>query len=302
MATTRFLAILLLIACGLLIPTHAKAAQSYDNCTNFIDSVPATISTQGVWCLRKDVSTGVTSGSAINIQANNVTIDCNDFKLGGLSAGNESQASGIRADGRQNITVRNCNIRGFNYGILLYGGAGQLIENNRLDNNLSVGIYANGTNNSIFRSNRVYDTGGYPDNATHAGINSYGGDAVEIADNIIAGVAGTPGYYNAVVGIIRGNYVSGVYQTSAQITGNSISGLASTGTGMTAHGFTNTNYGNTSGVILFAGNTLYMTSTVANSVGIKCTYGGVSIRDNSIFGFPVGFDGTCWDDGGNVAR
>ncbi|WP_027079577.1 right-handed parallel beta-helix repeat-containing protein [Luteimonas mephitis] len=302
MTATRLLAAPLLIACVLLIPTYAKAAQSYDNCTNFIDSVPATISSQGVWCLRKDVSTGVTSGNAINIQTNNVTIDCNDFKLGGLSAGSASQASGIRADGRQNITVRNCNVRGFYYGILLVGGAGHLVEGNRLDNNLSIGIAASDASNSIVRGNRVYDTGGSPDNSTRSGIYSYGGDAVEVADNIVAGVAGTPGYYNAVVGIIRGNYVSGLNRTSAQITGNSISGLAPTGTGMTAHGFTNTNYGNTAGRILFAGNNLYMTSTVANSVGIKCTYGGVSIRDNNIIGFPTGFDGTCWDDGGNVVH
>ncbi len=33
MATTRLFAAPVLIACGLLIPTHAKAAQSYDNCT-----------------------------------------------------------------------------------------------------------------------------------------------------------------------------------------------------------------------------------------------------------------------------
>ena len=33
----------------------AQAAESYDNCTGFIDSLPATISTHGVWCLRKNL-------------------------------------------------------------------------------------------------------------------------------------------------------------------------------------------------------------------------------------------------------
>src|SRR5690606_24652633 len=91
---SRFLAALLLLG-GLAATQPARAAQSYDACTGFIDSVPATISTQGVWCLRKDLSTNITSGNAITIATNNVTIDCNDFKLGGLAAGNGSNAFGI---------------------------------------------------------------------------------------------------------------------------------------------------------------------------------------------------------------
>src|SRR5688500_982965 len=113
------------------MPT-ARAAESYDNCTGFIDSLPATISTQGTWCLRKDVSTSMTSGIAITVAANNVTVDCNDFKIGGLAAGNDSSAFGIFTD-RQNVTVRHCSIRGFFYGIYLIG-AGNLIEDNLLDN------------------------------------------------------------------------------------------------------------------------------------------------------------------------
>jgi hypothetical protein len=46
------------------------------------------IGKQGVWCLRKDQSTANTSGSAITINTNNVTVDCNDFKIGELAAGN----------------------------------------------------------------------------------------------------------------------------------------------------------------------------------------------------------------------
>ncbi len=83
-------------AAGLLLggltlqPAHA--AESYDNCTGFIDSVPATITTQGTWCLRKNLATNITTGNAITIATNNVTIDCNDFKIGGLAAGSASRA------------------------------------------------------------------------------------------------------------------------------------------------------------------------------------------------------------------
>src|SRR5262245_20959189 len=79
----RLLAALLLS----LFVLPAVAAESYDACAGFIDTVPTTISTQGVWCLRKDLATAVSNGAAISIEANNVTIDCNGFKLGGLAAG-----------------------------------------------------------------------------------------------------------------------------------------------------------------------------------------------------------------------
>src|SRR5690606_14995164 len=75
-----------LILAGLASVLPARAADDYDACAGFIDSVPATITSQGVWCLRKDLSTAIASGSAITIATNNVTIDCNGFKLGGLAA------------------------------------------------------------------------------------------------------------------------------------------------------------------------------------------------------------------------
>src|SRR4249920_3466180 len=82
----------------------AHAAQSYDNCTGFITSLPAVITTQGTWCLKQDLATTVTSGSAITINTNNVTIDCNDFKLGGLGAGLATLANGIYSLNRVNAT------------------------------------------------------------------------------------------------------------------------------------------------------------------------------------------------------
>src|SRR5688500_8185831 len=134
---------MLALSCALLL--HAppgRTAESLEGCTGFIGTLPAVVDTQGVWCLRGDVSTAMTTGFAIYIQANNVTIDCNGFKVGGLAAGPSSDAYGIFANGRQNITVRNCTIRGFRDGIHLQGlgGSGHLIEDNQLDNNLVKGI------------------------------------------------------------------------------------------------------------------------------------------------------------------
>ena len=108
-----------LLASVCLWASPAKAGMSYDNCTNFVASLPATISTQGTWCFNKDLATAITSGAAITIATNNVTLDCNDFKLGGLAAGMATRTVGVMSSSRTNITVRNCAIRGFYKGIQL---------------------------------------------------------------------------------------------------------------------------------------------------------------------------------------
>src|SRR5690349_10351056 len=128
-----FAAIVVFALLGPALPSPAHAAQSYDNCTGFIDSVPATVSTPGTWCLRHDANTAITSGTAITIATNNVTIDCNDFKLGGLAAGAGTATNGLYANTRFNVTVRHCNVRGFKYGIYFTNGGGHLIEDNSLD-------------------------------------------------------------------------------------------------------------------------------------------------------------------------
>jgi hypothetical protein len=217
----RLVVVLALMCCGLFAYSPAAyAAQSYDNCNNFIDTLPATISTQGVWCLHKDLSTNITSGKAITIAANNVTIDCNDFKLGGLAAGPGSLATGIYAFDRQNATIRHCNVRGFYYGVVLGGiGAGHLVEDNRLDNNLGLGIYVEG-GNSLVRRNRVYDTGGYtgPYADSSMGIFAEG----DIIDNIVAGV-----FADLSGGLLKGIEVRG---SGNRVKGNVVSGFSLTAT------------------------------------------------------------------------
>ncbi len=199
------IAVFLLLAGSFAVPHAARAAESYDNCTGYIDTVPTTISTQGVWCMNKDMATSLASGNAITIATNNVTLDCNDFKLGGLAAGTASQAMGIAALLRQNITIRHCNIRGFLYGIELNGGAGHLVEDNLIDGNLLFGIDVDADSNCVVRRNRVFDTGGSTHPLTTGaawGIRATG----DIIDNIVDGVfsAGTTSFLKGIE-VQRGN-------------------------------------------------------------------------------------------------
>ena len=182
------------------MPRAVQAAESYDNCTGFITSVPAVISTQGTWCLKQDLSTSMSSGNAITIATNNVTIDCNDFKLGGLAAGLGTTAFGVQATDRQNATVRHCNIRGFLYGISLESATtgGHLIEDNRFDGNTFSAIHVEGDGSTV-RRNRVFDTGGSLASSNARGVFVYYN--VDVLDNTVAGVTATVGGGSYAMGI-----------------------------------------------------------------------------------------------------
>ena len=157
-----------------------------------IDALPAVITAQGSYCLASDLATGIKSGNAITIAANNVTLDCNGFKLGGLAAGAGTQAVGIGAMNRSNVTVRNCHVRGFLVGIgldvdetLPAPPRGHLVESNRLDGNRRRGISVAG-DGSVVRGNLVSETGASTLPVTGIGIVvQYGTDVI---DNLVTGV------------------------------------------------------------------------------------------------------------------
>ena len=183
-------------------PGTARAAASVDSCTGYVPSLPATITTQGTWCLAKDLSTGITSGAAITVTTNNVTIDCGGYKIGGLPAGPGTGTTGIQALGRQNTTVRDCAVRGFLRGISLEGN-GQVVVGNRLDGNTYLGIFVSGDGGYV-RDNRVYDTGGSTApmsvSLPFVGIQVEG--AVDVLDNFVSGVLATAGTARPAAGIV----------------------------------------------------------------------------------------------------
>jgi len=155
----RLLSLTLLLLAGI-----SARAETLD-CTA-ITSLPYGIATQGVYCLTGNLSTSMTSGNAITINANNVTIDLNGFKLGGLGAGDGTQARGIYALQRKNITIKNGIIRGFYYGIRLDGGpapftttSGHVIKDILADQNTRQGIFVQGLGSTVSH-NKVVDTGG----------------------------------------------------------------------------------------------------------------------------------------------
>lgn len=138
------------------VPAQAETV----NCTNIV-SVPMTITAPGVYCLKQAIATNLATGAAIEVQASNVVIDMNGFRLGNGAAGLGTEALGIHALNRVNITVRNGTIRGFMGAVVLEGDAaqGHLVEDIRADGNTACGICVAGLR-TIVRNNQVVATGG----------------------------------------------------------------------------------------------------------------------------------------------
>jgi hypothetical protein len=185
MNTASRFAFLLLLGAGVLAGHQAQAAEGFANCTGFIDSLPATIATSGVWCLRSDLSSAQTAGAAITINASNVTLDCNDYKIGGLAAGPGTAAMGVLAGAsRLNTTVRHCNLRGFHSGLRI-SGAGALLEDNRIDASTSRGIHADG-DGALIRGNFISGTTCQPGYVQAIGIAAPGFGARVIENEVHA--------------------------------------------------------------------------------------------------------------------
>jgi hypothetical protein len=269
-----------LFALPLLLPTPARAAESYDACTGFITVLPATIASAGTWCFNAHLTTSAASGTAIKVNVDNVTIDCNGWRLDGIGAGAGTLSTGIGATSRLNVTVRNCDVRGFFYGLNFTGG-GHLVEDNLFVGNTYQGIHIRGDGSTV-RRNRVLDTGGSSAITAAFGIATY--YSVDIVDNTVSGVLASTGS------------AGGIQTTSnldASITGNRIRGVVP-GAGAASYGVNNS----TSDRLLMRGNELSGTG-LAGSFGLKCANGHGRARDNVINGFVTALS-ACTNDGNNV--
>ena len=158
------------------------------NCTP-ITSLPATIDTQGLYCLTGNLSTSQTAGTAITITANNVTLDLNGWKVGGQGAGTGTLAYGIYSSA-VNVTIKNGIVRGFYVGIEL-DGRGSVVQDMLADQNTRVGILVEG-DGAVVEHNQVVDTGG---STSSANVNAYaiyaGGIGSTVSNNMVSGLIAT---------------------------------------------------------------------------------------------------------------
>jgi len=278
--------------------SRASAASSYDSCVGFIDVVPTVISTPGRWCLRQNLITAAANVFAIVIATNNVTIDCNGFRLSNLPAGIGTGSRGIvsfQADAL--VTVRNCTIEGFAYGIYIATnppGTGYVIENNRFSQNRWYGVRLAGVG-SVVRGNIVTNTGRLPNADSATGIHAAG--RVDVIDNIVDGVFGDDHAANFFpIGIYAGDdaFIP-VLAAGVQVSGNRVRNLIQIGGGRAAGISVNgTNNSVRDNLIVQPAQTL--------GWGVICADGDGRVRDNVIKSYETAIAlGICIDDGGNIA-
>ncbi|HLQ22230.1 MAG TPA: Calx-beta domain-containing protein, partial [Gemmatimonadales bacterium] len=244
-------------------PTNATIARGQgtgtilndDGRTGFcrpIVSLPYTITIQGNYCLVQNLSTAITTGNAITITSDFVNLDLKGFKIGGGSGGAGTQANGVYALNRKNITIKNGNIRGFFRAVFLEDNSGtftasqgHLVSNLRADENTYAGIHVQGRG-SLIRNNQVVTTGGttvFGANADAYGIRTEGAEARVLNNDVTdtnplgAGAGSAIAVAQASGAVIEKNRLAnsaannsfGIYAASGDgvlIMGNRISGTA----------------------------------------------------------------------------
>lgn len=275
---------LLAAAC---VPGTASAETN--DCTPIV-SLPATVTSQGIYCLTGDLSTAITSGSAIELANNNITLDCNGFKIGGLAGGPSTQAAGIRSLNRSNITIRNCNIRGFLLGIALEANGGetetaygQIVEDNRLDGITGRAIFMN-AEGSVIRRNTIIDTGGNPYSFAATGILVLG--TTDVIDNVVDGAVEP----SNAPDVSNGIWIE--HSAGSVIAGNRVRNLSGAGT----RAFVNVGPGD----VVFRDNFASTSSTGSSDVGFLCASDVESLTvGNASVGFSTAYS-MCVNGGGNT--
>jgi nitrous oxidase accessory protein NosD len=205
-------AALLILASALSRPAVAETRM----CTA-ISTIPYTISAPGIYCLFGDLNVALASGTAIAINASNVTLDMNRHVLSNLGAGPSNSAYGIEVNQQKNVVIENGSVQGFFIGVGLFDSApyttsqGNVIEDIAAARNTVFALYVEGQSNRVDH-NLVTETGG-PSSAI--GIIAIGPDNV-IRNNEVTGTgtATADGYaiygYAATGLIVEDNRVSGV--------------------------------------------------------------------------------------------
>lgn len=196
-------AVVLLLLLGF---PHSMPAADGDGCLA-ISSAPFTISNPGSYCLTKDIS--ITTGTAIQINSSDVTLDLGGHTLNGLSSGSSTSAAAI-TDAytlRRNITVRNGTIRGFGDAVYLIG-TGMRVEAVHADLMSGRAIEVDGSD-GVIRGNQVVETGSLANPG--AGIFA-NGDRMHVLDNdvdrTIGGIGGFGILASGFDGVIEGNRIT----------------------------------------------------------------------------------------------
>jgi hypothetical protein len=208
---------------GMVLMASVVMADDATTCSAYISTVPYTIASPGTYCFNTNLTTSLASGNAIDIDANNVILDMKGFKLRNTADESTTLAKGIYST-RRGLTIRNCRIQGFAYGLVFNGDGEYVVEGNRFESNRFAAInipLTHGRGSVIVRDNVVSDVG-VPAQGQAFGIWVSEG-ATLVKDNVVHNVKGTAIAVGIATCISGDSNEPGV---PALIEGNQISGLS----------------------------------------------------------------------------
>jgi Periplasmic copper-binding protein (NosD) len=222
--------------------------------------VPFTITATGIYCLKKSLANATNPApanlaGAIEIEADNVTLDLNDFSLTNNSAGSANRMNGVVAFNRKNVIVRNGQVDGFATAVLLGGILAQrsLVENIRANASNERGLFVVG-DNSVIRNNHITNVGPGDVDSEATGITLVFGENSVVEGNVISSVSETASAHGIAVVFsasttVRANTVFNVKDASqkhgislfsvtrAEISGNHLLNGAAGNAGIANMGF-----------------------------------------------------------------
>jgi hypothetical protein len=177
-----------------------------------ITSVPFTISSGGLYVVTAQLVYSASTGNAITVNANNVIIDLNGHYLICSVSGNS--ATGIFADNKLNIRVRNGEILkffhgvGFDFSSGTNNNIGHVVESIGFWNN-NIGVWFHQTKASVVR-NCIFNGG-------LAGIDFFAGTGNRAVGNVATGISF--GFFSDGTDYFDSNYAdncgTGIDATSA---------------------------------------------------------------------------------------
>jgi len=95
------------------------------------------------------------ASGGINVGANNIVIDCNGAVLQGTGS-----SDGIFMYYKTGVTVKDCDIRNFNYGVEFHGANSNILVDSSLSNN-NIGVYLIGASNNVIHDNSIFSNVNY---------------------------------------------------------------------------------------------------------------------------------------------
>lgn len=158
-----------------------------------IDEVPIVIAQSGCWEVDRNLSFNDEDGTAIQVTANNVTIDFLGHVLSGPTSGG-STAKAVRSNGVNRLIVRGGVIDGFFAGVWIEspppGTGWHIVEGMTISHSTFRGIRVEGVG-SVVRKNQIKHIGGTMvfEDSYAMGIEAMG-DASEVSANTVLDVRG----------------------------------------------------------------------------------------------------------------